>query len=235
MICYPPYAVYEDRRGLNQLNSNSITITSEEKLQEYEELIGILKKSIRPIKRNKIKSAKDLEDFKEARRSMRNASRENQSSDIALMQTNYQFSGSVDRLALWLPARDNLSYGFVKDYTLYYPEEESAFIPTPDLSTGLVGLLDNSGNWVVDPQYNALFLVNSHYLYDRELDTYYWLDREQKALKELKIHAPKENEQNKEEVKDDRLQLVEEMKATSFSLKARGIVCYLGERSMTIM
>lgn len=40
----PPYAVYEDRRGLNQLNSNSITITSEEKLQEYEELIGILKK-----------------------------------------------------------------------------------------------------------------------------------------------------------------------------------------------
>ncbi|HLR49660.1 MAG TPA: hypothetical protein VK076_03725 [Candidatus Sphingobacterium stercoripullorum] len=44
MICYPPYAVYEDRRGLNQLNSNSITITSEEKLQEYEELIGILKK-----------------------------------------------------------------------------------------------------------------------------------------------------------------------------------------------
>ena len=61
MICYPPYAVYEDRRGLNQLNSNSITITSEEKLQEYKELIGILKKSIRPIKRNKIKSAKDLE------------------------------------------------------------------------------------------------------------------------------------------------------------------------------
>ena len=31
-----PYAIYEDGRGLNQLNSNSITITSEEKLQEYE-------------------------------------------------------------------------------------------------------------------------------------------------------------------------------------------------------
>src|SRR5690606_11523026 len=125
-------------------------------LQEYEELIGILKKSIKHIKRNKIKSAKDLEDFIAERRSKGNAKGENQPSDVALMQTNYQFSGPVDRLALWLPARDTLSYEFYKDYTLYYPEEESDFLPTPNLSTGLVGLLDNSGNWVVDPQYNAL-------------------------------------------------------------------------------
>ena len=182
------YAIYKDGRVLKQKSKNSNTVYSDAQKKEFNNLLKTYELAEVEINNKSIKSTEELEKFIH-----KNST--NYSSDFFEPEYTYYefgFAGPIDYLKIKVLNLEDKPELF--QISTNVKAEDNEFVLSKDIKSGLFGILDVKGEWVVKPFFTDYVRQMNKYFFrdqidfgdtsdEKSYDRVYWFDRINKAVK----------------------------------------------------
>lgn len=157
-------ALYQDGRPLRKQGSNSATLYSGQKINDLRQALDEMRGARKQVKRGRITTQEELEKYLEPRLDGLTGLQE----PAQYLQVTATYAGPVSKVTFIIPESDVKTLNFTSTYPLDTWEEEKEYRVAADFATGKNGIIDNDGNWMVEPAMDQYFrMLNRHYFTDQ--------------------------------------------------------------------
>ncbi|MGI9573638.1 WG repeat-containing protein [Alloalcanivorax xenomutans] len=157
-------ALYQDGRPLRKQGSNSATLYSGQKINDLRQALDEMRGARKQVKRGRITTQEELEKYLEPRLDGLPGLQE----PAQYLQVTATYAGPVSKVTFIIPESDVKTLNFTSTYPLDTWEEEKEYRVAADFATGKNGIIDNDGNWMVEPAMDQYFrMLNRHYFTDQ--------------------------------------------------------------------
>jgi len=176
-------AYYKDGRALAKKGSSSNTEITPQKRKFYLSYIQVLEQAKEEVKKENIKTEKDLEKWLKTHVPATDKNvLENRKSVI------YSFAGPVSQVTFSVSDRVPQEKTFKLTYHFRYQKDEMNYFLAADFKNQKLGLINQAGKWVIQPQFNEHFRQLNKYFYwdqyNNDQNTY-WLNHQTQKIEKV--------------------------------------------------